>query len=267
MESVVDWLGGLTAAGWLCAGFAGLAAFGLVRSPPQQHRRAGAVFAVSRRSMGWVWLRGRDGGPSLRRRLVLGAAAAGGICLAASSVSDGPGWWIWLGWPVVTIVAAVLLGGLEPSAARRRREELISDTPQALELMATALAAGMPVRLAGRAVADAFDSAVGEDLCRVLSLVDLGVSDAVAWRTLHDHPQLGPAAQDLSRSVESGTMMVDALRRHAAAAREAGRAGQVIRARSVGVRSVLPLMICFIPSFLLLGVVPTVVSSLVAALG
>jgi pilus assembly protein TadC len=67
--------------------------------------------------------------------------------------------------------------------------------------------------------------------------------------------------------VESGTMMVEALRRHAAAAREARRADQVIRARSVGVRSVLPLMICFIPSFLLLGVVPTVVSSLVAALG
>ena len=182
-------------------------------------------------------------------------------------MADGPGRWIWLGWPVVTVLAAVLLGGLEPRSARRRREELIVDTPQALELLATGLAAGMPVRLAGRAVADAFDSAVGEDLGRVLALVDLGVSDAEAWRMLHDHPQLGPAAQDLSRSVESGTMMVEALRRHAAAAREARRAGQIIRARSVGVRSVLPLMICFIPSFLLLGVVPTVVSSLVAALG
>lgn len=267
MESVVAWLGGLSAASWLCAGFAGLAAFGLVRSPPQQQRRAGAVVAVSRRSPGRVWLRGWEGGPSLRRRLVLGSAAAAGVCLAASSIADGPGWRIWLGWPVVTVSAAVLLGWLEPSTARRRREELISDTPPALELMATALAAGMPVRLAGRAVADAFDSAVGEDLGRLLALVDLGASDAEAWRTLHDHPQLGPAAQDLSRSVESGTMMVDALRRHAAAAREARRASQVIRARSVGVRSVLPLMICFIPSFLLLGVVPTVVSSVVAALG
>jgi Flp pilus assembly protein TadB len=267
MESLVAWLGGLTAVGWLCAGFAGLAAFGLVRPPPQRQHRAGVMVAVSRRSTRWVWLRGREGGPRLRRRLVLGAAAAAGICLAASSVADGPGWRIWLGWPVVTILAAVLLGRLEPSSARRRREELISDTPQALELMATALAAGMPVRLAGRAVADAFDSAVGEDLGRVLALVDLGASDTEAWRTLHDHPQLGPAAQDLSRSIESGTMMVDALRRHAAAAREARRAGQVIRARSVGVRSVLPLMICFIPAFLLLGVVPTVVSSLFAALG
>jgi pilus assembly protein TadC len=62
-------------------------------------------------------------------------------------------------------------------------------------------------------------------------------------------------------------MVIESLRRHAAAARDARRARLVIRARSVGVRSVLPLMTCFIPSFLLLGVVPTVVSALTAALG
>ena len=267
MKSLLGLFGGLTTAGWLCAGFAGLAAFGLVRPPPERLRLAGVVDSSSRRSTGSAWLRGRDGGPSLGQRLALGAAAAAGLCLAGSRLAGDWGWWIWLGWPAVAVLGAVLLGRPEPLSVRRRREQLISHTPQALELMATALAAGMPVRLAGRAVADAFDSALGEDLGRVLALVDLGVSDAEAWRTLQDHPQLGLAAQDLSRSVESGTMMVEALRRHAAAARETRRAGLVIRARSVGVRSVLPLMICFIPSFLLLGVVPTVVSSLVAALG
>jgi Flp pilus assembly protein TadB len=267
MESLLGVFGGLTAAGWLCAGFAGLAAFGLVRQPPEQLRRAGAVVSSRRRPTKWAWLRGRKGGLGLGRRLALGAAAAAGLCLAASSLADGPDLWIWLGWPPATLLSAVLLGGLEPRSARRRREQLLSDTPQALELMAAGLAAGMPVRLAGRIVADAFDSALGDDLGRVLALVELGVSDAEAWRTLHDHPQLGPAAQDLSRSVESGTMMVEALRRHAVVAREARRTGLVVGARSVGVRSVLPLMICFIPSFLLLGVVPTVVSSVVAALG
>ena len=267
MEALLALFDGLTTAGSLCAGFAGLAALGLVRPSPERLRRARAVATSGRQSMEPAWLRGRDGGPSLGRRLALGAAAAAGICLAGSRLAGNWGWWIWLGWPAVTVLGAVLLGRLEPLSVRRRREQLISDTPQALELMATTLAAGMPVRLAGRAVADAFDSALGKDLGRVLALVDLGVSDAEAWRTLQDHPQLGLAAQDLSRSVESGTMMVEALRRHAAAARETRRAGLVIRARSVGVRSVLPLMTCFIPSFLLLGVVPTVVSSLVAALG
>ena len=101
----------------------------------------------------------------------------------------------------------------------------------------------------------------------MLALADLGVAESEAWRTLARHPQLGPAASDLSRCVDSGTLMVEALSRHAAAAREARRTALVVRARSVGVRSVLPLMTCFIPAFLLLGVVPTVVSALVAALG
>jgi hypothetical protein len=33
----------------------------------------------------------------------------------------------------------------------------------------------------------------------------------------------------------------------------------------VGVRSVLPLMICFLPAFLLLGVLPSVVSAILKA--
>ena len=184
-----------------------------------------------------------------------------------SRLEDGPGAWAWLAWPVLAGLTAVLLGLLEPRAVRRRRERLIADTPQALDLLAACLAAGMPVRLAGRVVVEAFDGPVAEDLGRVLALVDLGVAEAEAWRTLARHPQLGPAAADLSRSVESGTLMVEALGRHAAAAREARRTALVVRARSVGVRSVLPLMTCFIPAFLLLGVVPTVVSALAAALG
>jgi pilus assembly protein TadC len=125
----------------------------------------------------------------------------------------------------------------------------------------------MPIRTAGRAVAGAFDGPVGDDLDRALALAELGSSDAEAWLSLRDHPQLGAAAQELARSAESGTMMVEGLRHHAEAAREARRAALLVRARGVGVRSVLPLMTCFIPSFLLLGVVPTVVSTLAGVLG
>ena len=109
---------------------------------------------------------------------------------------------------------------------------------------------------------EAFDGPVADDLGRALALADLGVAESEAWSTLARHPQLGSAASDLSRCVESGTLMVEALSRHSAAARDARRAALVVRARSVGVRSVLPLMTCFIPAFLLLGVVPTVASAL-----
>ena len=70
----------------------------------------------------------------------------------------------------------------------------------------------------------------------------------------------------LGRSVESGTLLVTTLRHHAVQARERRQASLQVVARSVGVRSVLPLMTCFIPAFLLLGVVPTVASALSRAL-
>ena len=113
---------------------------------------------------------------------------------------------------------------------------------------------------------EAFDGPVAEDLGGVVALVELGSSDANAWRTLHDHPQFGPAADDLARSVDSGILVVEALRQHAIRARQTRQAALQVRARAVGVQTVLPLMVCFIPSFLLLGVVPSVVSALTARL-
>lgn len=267
---MLDGLGRLTPAAWACAGFAVLAVLGLVR--PSAARQLPANTEPGDQRSGWSirvpgWISGRGDGLPVGRRMLLGAVTAAAVCLAVSRVDAGPGAWAWLAWPVVAGASAVLLGVLEPVSVRRRRDRLVADTPQALELMAAGLAAGMPVRLAARVVVDAFDSPLSVDLGRVLALTDLGVAEADAWRSLVGHPQLGPAAADLVRSVDSGTLTVEALRRHAAAARETRRTALVVLARSVGVRSVLPLMTCFIPAFLLLGVVPTVVSALVAVLG
>jgi hypothetical protein len=69
-----------------------------------------------------------------------------------------------------------------------------------MEPLAGCIAAGLPVRTACAAVVQSFDGSVADDLGQVLSLMDLGVADAEAWRTLHEHPQLGLVAADLSRS-------------------------------------------------------------------
>jgi pilus assembly protein TadC len=168
--------------------------------------------------------------------------------------------------PVVAASGVLGLGWLEPMSARRRREQLIMEVPQALELMAACLAAGLPARTACAAVVRTFDGPVADDLGQVMALLELGVGDVVAWQALHDHPHLGLAAADLARSVESGTSMVQGLRHHAAAAREVRRSELQVLARAVGVRSVIPLMMCFIPSFLLLGIAPAVVSAVFNAL-
>ncbi len=206
------------------------------------------------------------GAMPLRNRLALGGAVASALCAALAQTTDlgGPAL---VGWPVVVATTVVLLGRLEPRSAQDRAARLVADVPQALELMADGLAAGRPLRDACAAVVDAFDGPVTEELGVVLRSMELGTGQAAAWAVLRGHPQLGDAAADLSRAAESGTELVAALRLHAASARDRRRAALQQRARSVGVRSVLPLMTCFLPAFLLLGVVPTVVSAVVHAFG
>ena len=250
---------------WACAAafFAGLVVLALL--PPPRDLGALVPADVVPPARRWSWVRGRDDAVPLARRACLGVAL--GVVAALLAVRSGLGaGWAWPLAPVVALTVVVLLGRIEPAAARRRRQVLVLQTPQALELMASCLAAGLPVRGACSVVIDAFDGPVAEDLGRVRASTDLGVSDVDAWVQLSDHAQLGPAAADLARSVESGTLLVTTLRHHAVQARARREAALQVVARSVGVRSVLPLMTCFIPAFLLLGVVPTVASALARAL-
>jgi pilus assembly protein TadC len=256
-------LGRVSATALLCAGFAAMAVALALRHPAGQLRRIGrttsrlAVLAAPLARL----MRGRPDAPPLLRRVLLSAAGALALGLAASRIDGWPGRLIWAALPVITTGGVLALGWLEPMSARRRRQQLIMEVPQALELMAACLAVGLPARTACAAVVAAFEGAVADDLGQVLALLQLGTSEADVWRALGDHPQLGLAAADLARSVESGTSMVQSLRHHAMAAREARRGALQARARAIGVRSVLPMMTCFIPSFMLLGIVPAIASA------
>jgi pilus assembly protein TadC len=259
----------LSATGLLCALFGGLAAFLVMRHPAGQLRRVtnhkskltGAVAPLGR------LIRGRPDAPPLLRRALLCTFCAVALGVAAARIGDWPHGFIWLAVPIIVVAGLLTLGWLEPRSARERRQQLIMDVPQALELLAACLAAGLPVRTACTAVVQAFDGPVADDLGRVRALLQLGAGEVSAWRAIHDHPQLGLVAEDLARSVESGTSMVEGLQHHATAARETRRAALQVRARAVGVRSVLPMMICFIPSFMLLGIVPAVASTVFTVFG
>jgi pilus assembly protein TadC len=238
-----------------------------VESPGWRLRRAAESDApsVSRWRRVGSWLAGREEALSVGLRSVVSVIASGCLVLAfsrAGIVPSSVGWVVLLPLVVIMIIG---LGRLEPASARRRRQQLIMETPQALELLGSSLAAGLPLRKAVAAVTKAYGGPVAEDLGRVMRMVELGAPDADAWRSLRGHPQLGPAATDLARSVESGTMLVETLNHHARAARADRRAALQVKARAVGVRSVLPLMICFLPAFLLLGVLPSVVSAILEA--
>lgn len=145
---------------------------------------------------------------------------------------------------------------------RRTRRELTEELPECLSLLAGVLAVGSPLRVAVAEVASVSPSATRSLLESVAGHIQVGRGEDEAWQAVVDDPVAapvwGPAARDLARNAHSGAAVVDLLRRHAADAR-AERAGDVEkRARTVGVQSVMPLMVCFLPAFVLVGVVPII---------
>jgi pilus assembly protein TadC len=206
----------------------------------------------------------RDGSPPTEQRLALGLAAGVAVPLGLHALI-GTMAVLWTA-PVAALVVFVAAGHLESSAARRRRVQLIDDLPGSLDLLSAAMAAGLPLRSAVREVIAVTDGPLAEDLNGVLAGIDLGRSDADAWRSLRDHPALGSISIDMARSVRSGTMIAATLQRHAAIARSSRRGSREARARTVGVRSVPPLMLCFVPAFLLISVVPIAAAGILQAL-
>jgi pilus assembly protein TadC len=111
-----------------------------------------------------------------------------------------------------------------------------------------------------------FTGPVHAALAQVDARVRLGVDESLAWSELREEPGWQELADELSRAATSGVGIAAALRELGASARTAAAAQAQERAKSVGVRSVLPLMVCFLPAFMLLGIVP-IIGGVIAGLG
>lgn len=166
--------------------------------------------------------------------------------------------------PLAAAGAFVGVGRLRPPAVRDAAHDELGE---ALDFLAVCLEAGAPVQQAVATVADVSRPATQALLRRVLAHLEVGRAPEEAWAGLHDHPAWRLPSKDLVRSVRSGTSLVEALRLHAADARAEARDAAVKRARTVGVKSVLPLMVCFLPAFVLVGVVPIIASLIGGLLG
>jgi hypothetical protein len=161
-------LGALSAPALVCAGFAGLAVFLVLRDPAGQLRRltrrrsrvAEVVAPLVR------LIAGRADAPPLMRRALLSMACALALGLAGAGIDGWLGRLSWFVVPLVTATGVLTLGWVEPQSSRHRRQQLIMDVPQALELMAVCLGAGLPARTACAAVVGTCDGPVADDLAR-----------------------------------------------------------------------------------------------------
>jgi len=172
------------------------------------------------------------------------------------------------GWLSVPLAIAAAVGvdralrRIEPPSVRRRRLRAAADLPLAADLLAAALRAGAPVDQAMVAVADALAGPLGSRLSRVARALRLGAEPAEAWRHLDAVPGGERLAAAAIRSAASGAALAGAATRLADDLRAGRSAAAEAAARRAGVLIVLPLGLCFLPAFILAGLVPVIVAVL-----
>lgn len=217
--------------------------------PVNERRRAHRIFRAPK-----VAQRQRLSMSSARMLRFVGVIAGLGIGVFLGT------WWGWVAGAVIALVTPRLLGRLESRAERERREHLEKQSAEVADLLAACLASGAPVSSSAAAVAEALGEPIAEPLRGLAASVSLGADPVAAWQAMGDQPGLGPLCTQVARSLESGAPLADALPGLADDLRRTARATAETAARAAGVRAVAPLAVCFLPAFLLLGVVPIVVS-------
>ncbi|HEX3614498.1 MAG TPA: type II secretion system F family protein [Sporichthyaceae bacterium] len=136
--------------------------------------------------------------------------------------------------------------------AARRRIEAVAAT----ELLAACLAAGAsPVR-AAEAVAEVLDGQAAQALAAAAGALRRGEPPEQCWTGLAAVPDLAGVGRILARASVSGTRAAAAMGVEAAGLRARSRAAAGAALARVGVWSVAPLALCFLPAFVCLGVVP-----------
>ncbi len=153
-----------------------------------------------------------------------------------------------------------LIRKLEPRSTRDLRARMTAQAPLVADLLAATMAAGSPMRHAAIAVADAIGDPTRGVLLPVVAALDLGADSGTAWRPLLHDESLGAIAAAAVRSSDSGAPLANVLSRIAEDLRRDHQISVQVAARAAGVKAVLPLAACFLPAFILLGVVPVVAS-------
>lgn len=154
---------------------------------------------------------------------------------------------------------------------RLRGEATARVCPVAADLLAACMASGAdPLRAAevvayclrppGRlgTLGEQAAAELADRFQEVAHLLRLGGNPVTTWRVVAAEPGLRPVAEAIGRAGLSGAPPVATIRACATDLRKERHAASTAAARRAGVRGVAPLAGCFLPAFVLIGIVPIV---------
>ncbi|MGW1378531.1 type II secretion system F family protein [Streptomyces sp. NPDC002446] len=151
--------------------------------------------------------------------------------------------------------------------ARLAADEVRTELAPAGDLLGACLAAGAGPRESAEAVGRSLDGPVAERLRQVAAELRLGGEPAAVWPRLAALPGAEGLARCMERAGISGVPAVESVSRIAAELRAEQARAAIARARRAGVLVTLPLAACFLPAFLVLGVVPVLIGLAAGLLG
>ena len=201
----------------------------------------------------------RSGAERSEREVVASKALLAAAAMLAGSAIVGPVLGAPAGavaWRVPDLVLARL--------ARRTSAAADREIPVLLDLLAVATSAGLPPQLAFRRAVEAATGPLADELRSVLDASDLGgrwrdelivVGDRLAL------PDLQRLLGALARTDSLGSSLAEEIEHLASDVREVRRAAAAQRARTAPVKMLFPLVFLVLPAFLLLTVVPVLLTT------
>jgi tight adherence protein C len=204
--------------------------------------------------------RGRVGRGRRLFRVAFGIGAGLGLGVLATSVPA-----LGLAVPFAAVAWLVGVRVVRRRAADRRLAIRRDAAPAVLDLLGAALLAGLNPHKAVLRVAERAPEALHEDLGLAAAVLHLGGTPAAALRAAAERSgldELRAAAAALEAAQRWGAPPAEALAARAEALRSRARLRAEADAGRAAVRLAFPLVLCFLPAFVLLTVVPTVAGSL-----
>lgn len=129
-----------------------------------------------------------------------------------------------------------------------------------LELFAACSAAGLNPALASAAVASVSAPQSAGYWQQVANLLALGVPAQRAWEIMRKTHELKELAALAVTAEQSGSAVIENCLRLARQLRAEAKEEATTKAEKAGVLIALPLTLCFLPAFLVLGLAPVVIS-------
>lgn len=159
---------------------------------------------------------------------------------------------------VAAVAVWVLIGRAEPPSARRERVAVARDLPHVVGLLADALASGQDLGSALGLVCRALPGPAADRLVGIAPRLALGADPAEVWAALGRDPDLAALGRTLARAHSTGAPIGIAVARLSHELGQQARSDVEDQARQVGVKAAVPLGLCLLPAFVLIGIVPLV---------